>query len=122
MTGARLFSTSCIRTSRSTASEICVAQGLKKTENNCCQTIELSLSMRANAPSDGAGANRFCSKMHKKWTDKQLTSEERMKFNKWTVGLAAAGIVTLPSLVKAADPVEMVKTAAADTTLSGYVD
>jgi hypothetical protein len=44
-----------------------------------------------------------------------------MKFNKWTVGLAAAGIVTLPSLLKA-DPVEMVKTAAADTTLSGYVD
>ena len=44
-----------------------------------------------------------------------------MKFNKWTVGLAAAGIVTLPSLLKA-DPVEMVKTAAADTTLTGYVD
>src|ERR1044072_2386097 len=86
----------------------------KKTKNNCCQTIGVSLSMRANAPLDGAGANRFCSKMHKKWTDKQLTSEERMKFNKWTIGLAAAGIVTLPSLVKA-DPVEMVKTAAADT-------
>ena len=44
-----------------------------------------------------------------------------MKFNKWTVGLAAAGIVTLPSLAKADQP-NLVQTAAANTTLSGYVD
>ena len=44
-----------------------------------------------------------------------------MKFNKWTVGLAAAGIVTLPSLVRADQP-NMVQTMAAGTTLSGYVD
>ncbi len=44
-----------------------------------------------------------------------------MKFNKWTVGLAAAGIVTLPSLTQAVDA-NMVQTAAASTTLSGYVD
>ena len=44
-----------------------------------------------------------------------------MKFNKWTVGLAAAGIVTLPSLVRA-DPPNMVQTMAAGTTLTGYVD
>ena len=44
-----------------------------------------------------------------------------MKFNKWTVGLAAAGIVTLPSLTRAADA-NMVQTMAAGTTLSGYVD
>jgi Putative beta-barrel porin-2, OmpL-like. bbp2 len=44
-----------------------------------------------------------------------------MKFNKWTVGLAAAGIVTLPSLAQAAAP-NMVQTMAENTTLSGYVD
>jgi len=44
-----------------------------------------------------------------------------MKFNKWTVGLAAAGIVTLPSLTQAVDA-NMVQTMAASTTLSGYVD
>jgi len=44
-----------------------------------------------------------------------------MKFNKWTVGLAAAGIVTLPSLTRADQP-NMVQTMAAGTTLSGYVD
>jgi hypothetical protein len=59
--------------------------------------------------------------MHKNWTDKQLTPEERMKFNKWTVGLAAAGIVTLPSVLMADAP-NMVQTAAANTTLTGYVD
>jgi len=44
-----------------------------------------------------------------------------MKFNKWTIGLAAAGIVTLPSLTNAAEA-NMVQTVAAGTTLSGYVD
>ena len=44
-----------------------------------------------------------------------------MKFNKWTVGLAAAGLVTLPSLTRAVDA-NMVQTMAAGTTLSGYVD
>ncbi len=44
-----------------------------------------------------------------------------MKFNKWTVGLAAAGLVTLPSLTHAVEA-NMVQTMAASTTLSGYVD
>ena len=44
-----------------------------------------------------------------------------MKFNKWTLRLAAAGIVTLPSLTQAAAP-SMVQTATENTTLSGYVD
>ena len=43
-----------------------------------------------------------------------------MKFNKWTVGLAAAGLVTLPSLVNA--QTNMVQTMTSGTTLSGYVD
>lgn len=44
-----------------------------------------------------------------------------MKFNKWTVGLAAAGLVTLPSLTHAVEA-NMVQTMAAGTTLTGYVD
>jgi len=43
-----------------------------------------------------------------------------MKYNKWTLVLAAAGMVTTPSLVLAAP--NQVLTAVADTTLSGYVD
>jgi hypothetical protein len=43
-----------------------------------------------------------------------------MKFNKWTVGLAAAGIVTVPSLIQA--QTNLVQTVAAGTSLTGYVD
>jgi len=47
-----------------------------------------------------------------------------MKFNRWTLTLAAAGIVTLPSILLADDapkPVPLV-TALSSTTLTGYVD
>lgn len=48
-----------------------------------------------------------------------------MKFNKWTLGLAAAGVVSLGSAVQAEEaqkPMSQVMTAVASTTLSGYVD
>jgi Putative beta-barrel porin-2, OmpL-like. bbp2 len=46
-----------------------------------------------------------------------------MNLNKWTVTLAAAGIVTLPSLLQAQDQTpNSVLTALSATTLSGYVD
>src|ERR1041384_1143742 len=45
-----------------------------------------------------------------------------MKFNKWTVGLAAAGVVSLVSVVKAEESASSVMTALSSTTLSGYVD
>jgi hypothetical protein len=50
-----------------------------------------------------------------------------MKFNQWTLALAAAGIVTMPSVLPAEEtnstPVTpSVLTAVASTTLSGYVD
>jgi len=47
-----------------------------------------------------------------------------MKFNKWTLALAAAGIVTAPSLLRADEQPkpETVLTALSATTLSGYVD
>ena len=49
-----------------------------------------------------------------------------MKFNKWTLGLAAAGVVSLASAVRAEDATSTVNNivtgAAASTILSGYVD
>jgi predicted porin len=46
-----------------------------------------------------------------------------MKFNKWTVGLAAIGVVSLASAARADEQkMSQVQTALSDTTLSGYVD
>jgi hypothetical protein len=46
-----------------------------------------------------------------------------MKFNKWTLGLAAVGAVSLASAVRADEPkMNMVQTALSSTTISGYVD
>src|SRR6266516_2521148 len=45
-----------------------------------------------------------------------------MKFNKWTVGLAAVGLVSLNSAVNAEEKANMVQTALAATSISGYVD
>jgi len=44
-----------------------------------------------------------------------------MKFNKWTVGLAALGVVSLTSAARA-DETNAVVTALSQTTISGYVD
>ena len=44
-----------------------------------------------------------------------------MKFNKWTVALASAGVVSLATAVQA-DESHPVNTALSSTTLSGYVD
>jgi hypothetical protein len=45
-----------------------------------------------------------------------------MKFNKWTVALAAVGVVSLASAAKAEEKASSVMTALSSTTLSGYVD
>jgi hypothetical protein len=46
-----------------------------------------------------------------------------MKFNKWTMGLAAVGVVSLASAARADETkMERVQTALSNTTLSGYVD
>ncbi len=48
-----------------------------------------------------------------------------MKFNKWTMGLAAVGVVSLASAARADEqksPMSQVATAVSGTTLSGYVD
>ncbi len=44
-----------------------------------------------------------------------------MKFNKWTLGLAAVGVVSLASAARA-DETNMLMTAGSSTTISGYVD
>src|ERR1035437_138134 len=62
---------------------------------------------------------RSCSKQ------KQTTSEEQMKFNinKWTLGLAAVGAVSMASAVRADDAPKLspVQTALSSTVISGYV-
>ena len=45
-----------------------------------------------------------------------------MKINQWTLGLAAVGLVTLPSLVQAEEQSTPVLTALSATTISGYVN
>jgi hypothetical protein len=46
-----------------------------------------------------------------------------MKFNKWTMGLAAVGVVSLASAARADEmKLSQVQTALSNTTLSGYVD
>jgi len=45
-----------------------------------------------------------------------------MKFNKWTMGLAAVGVVSLASAARADEKMSVVNTALSNTTLSGYVD
>ena len=45
-----------------------------------------------------------------------------MKFDNWTVALAALGVVSLTSAAKAEEQPSSVITAVASTTLSGYVD
>src|SRR5258707_604398 len=45
-----------------------------------------------------------------------------MKCNKWTLALAAAGVVSLGSVAQADEAQHQVLTALSSTTLSGYVD
>src|SRR5438874_3601506 len=71
-----------------------------------------------------AWANRFCPRFACKRT-KTTSQEELMKYNKWTLGLAAAGVVSLASAALAEEAqkqMSQVLTAVASTTLSGYVD
>jgi hypothetical protein len=70
----------------------------------------------------GAGTNCFCPKLQLN-KQQQTTSEEQMKFNKWTLGLAAVGAVSLTSAARA-DEAKIIplQTTLANTTISGYVD
>jgi hypothetical protein len=46
----------------------------------------------------------------------------KMKFNKWTLGLAAVGAVSLTSVARAEEKMNVLQTAMTSTTISGYVD
>ncbi len=95
---------------------------LKFTKKMYCHLLGFSLTLTASASQD-AGANCFCSRIKGK-NNKQTTSEEQMKFNKWTLGLAAVGAVSLASAVRADEAPKMsqMQTALSNTTISGYVD
>ena len=54
--------------------------------------------------------------------NKKQHRRNQMKFNKWTVGLAAVGVVSLASAARADEQMSQVQTALSQTTLSGYVD
>lgn len=45
-----------------------------------------------------------------------------MKFNQWTLGLAALGVVSLTSAAQAEEKMSAVQAALSSTTISGYVD
>src|ERR1017187_8317861 len=45
----------------------------------------------------------------------------KMKFNKWTLGLAAVGVVSLASAARADEKMNALQTALSNTTISGYV-
>lgn len=45
-----------------------------------------------------------------------------MKFNQWTLGLAALGVVSLASAARAEEKMNAVQAALSSTTISGYVD
>src|SRR5436189_3933957 len=70
----------------------------------------------------GAGrANRFCP-----FSIKRIKTVAggtlRMKVNKWTLGLAACGLVSLTTLVQAEEKLSALQTALSSTTISGYVN
>lgn len=45
-----------------------------------------------------------------------------MKVNRWTLGLAAVGLVTLPGVVQSEEKMSAMNTALSSTIISGYVD
>jgi hypothetical protein len=63
-----------------------------------------------------------CSQDNKQTKITKQHRRNQMKFNKWTVGLAAIGVVSLASAARADEQMSQVQTALTQTTLSGYVD
>jgi hypothetical protein len=95
---------------------------VKIREKICCHLSKFFIVLTANAPA-GCRGKLFLSHVNKGRKQQQTTSEEQMKFNKWTLGLAAVGAVSLASAVRADDAkIIPLQTALANTTISGYVD
>jgi len=75
----------------------------------------------------GAKANRFFALSVRRHKQRENINKQhrrnQMKFNKWTLGLAALGVVSLASAARADEAkMSQVQTALSNTTLSGYVD
>src|SRR3990170_8456923 len=73
-----------------------------------------------------AGANRFCpffgvGKENMQSKTNQVRRNQ-MKFNQWTLGLAAVGVISLASAARAEEGAVPLLTALSATTISGYVD
>jgi hypothetical protein len=61
--------------------------------------------------------------MQVKQTNNKQHRRNQMKFNKWTLGLAAVGAVSLTSAARADETkISQLNTALSNTTISGYVD
>jgi hypothetical protein len=61
--------------------------------------------------------------MQVKQTNNKQHRRNQMKFNKWTLGLAAVGVVSLTSAARADETkISQLNTALSNTTISGYVD
>jgi hypothetical protein len=61
--------------------------------------------------------------MQVKQTNNKQHRRNQMKFNKWTLGLAAVGVVSLTSAALADETkISQLNTALSNTTISGYVD
>src|ERR1700733_5617597 len=76
----------------------------------------------ATAP-NGAGAKPIFALINKvgKQTINKQHRRNQMKFNKWTLGLAAVGVVSLASAARADEKMNSLQTALSNTTISGYV-
>jgi hypothetical protein len=75
----------------------------------------------------GFGARVNCLLPHEKRIETQSEQTKyiaggTMQINKWTLGLAAVGLVSFASAVKADEATSTVMTALSSTTISGYVD
>src|SRR5208282_2426286 len=89
-------------------------------EEKCCHGLGILLKL-AQMASRGAGANRrICFDKQVKNQNKQHR-RNKMKFNKWTLGLAAVGVVSLASAARADEKMNALQTALSNTTISGYV-
>ncbi len=70
----------------------------------------------------GARVNCFYPKQTHKNENKSQEELTKMKINKWTLGLAAVGLVSLASVAQAEEKSVPLMTALSSTTISGYVD
>jgi hypothetical protein len=99
---------------------------LQLLEKFCCQTRDIFLFssqlhcvVQANIVCPAA---RRCRKENKQTINNKQHRRNQMKFNKWTLGLAAVGVVSLASVARADEKVSQLNTALSNTTISGYVD